>query len=58
MRAEHSKELDESKQDMRMVLKSVKAEEQKLAVDLTEQISKLKTQLSDERRMHQVGIIS
>lgn len=54
MKAEHSKELDESRQDMKMVLKSVKAEEQKLAVELTEQINQLKNQIADERRAHQV----
>lgn len=54
LKVEHSTELDESKRDMKMVLKSVKAEEHRLATELTEQISQLKNQLADEKRTHQV----
>ncbi|KAF6020716.1 hypothetical protein EB796_020966 [Bugula neritina] len=49
LKVEHSAELDESKKDMRMVLKSVKAEEYRLATELTEQISQLKDQLSEQK---------
>lgn len=58
MKAEHSKELDESRQDMRMVLKSVKAEEYRLATDLTQQIDELKTELAEEKRVSQVLILT
>lgn len=54
LKAEHRSELDESKKDMRMVLKSVKAEEYRLATELTEQINRLQTQIADEKRVHQV----
>lgn len=54
LRVEHTSELDESKRDMKMVLKSVKAEEHKLATELTEQISQLRNELSEEKRQHQV----
>lgn len=57
MKVEHSTELDESKRDMKMVLKSVKAEEYRLATELTEQISDLKSQLADEQRAHQVFVM-
>ena len=57
MKVEHSTELDESKRDMKMVLKSVKAEEYRLATELTEQISDLKSQLADEQRAHQVSVL-
>jgi len=54
LKVEHSAELDESKKDMRMVLKSVKAEEYRLATELTEQISQLKDQLSEQKLNYEV----
>lgn len=56
LKVEYSTELDESKRDMKMVLKSVKAEEYRLATELTEQISHLNSQLADEKRAHEVSI--
>ena len=56
LKVEHSTELDESKRDMKMVLKSVKAEEHRLATELTKQISQLKNQLAEQNRAHQVNM--
>ena len=56
LKVEHSTELDESKRDMKMVLKSVKAEEYRMATEMTKHIADLESQLADAQRARQVSL--
>ncbi|XP_067941851.1 putative leucine-rich repeat-containing protein DDB_G0290503 isoform X2 [Watersipora subatra] len=55
LKVEHSTELDESKRDMKMVLKSVKAEEYRMATEMTKHIADLESQLADAQRARQAA---